>query len=406
MKRIREIDVKGKTVLLRTEFNVALDKEFRVVDDSRIRASLPTIEWLCKNGARVAICTHLGRPWGDKDPSKSMKHVLNSLSTLLGISVAFVPDCIGPERARALKELAPSQAIMLENVRYYKEENDNDPAFAQALVEDIDVYVNDAFGNCHRPHASMIGAPRFVKEKAAGLLVEQELDAIEGFLEKTQHPAVAIVGGAKVAGKDGKIHVIKNLLRMMDSICVVGKIAYYFLEAKGLPVGGTIIADRRQIDAPGSDLAQTIKDCKAVLDEAADKIILPIDSLCLHSNEVDISVVNHAKDAFPEAARALDIGPASTNKINSLVGEAKSVVWNGPLGYFEDERFRSSSLAVAKAVGEANAKTLVGGGDTLAALAEARIESKNVHVCSGGGAMLTMLMGKKLPAIKALEETT
>jgi phosphoglycerate kinase len=403
MKKVTDIDVKGKTVFLRTEFNVALDKEFKVVDDTRIRASLPTIEWLCNNGARLAICAHLGRPWGSKDPAKSMKHIVGPLSELLGKSVTFVPDCIGPQRAQVLKNLSPSQAVLLENVRYYKEENDNDPAFGQSLAEGIDVYVNDAFGTCHRSHASMVGVPRFVKEKAAGLLVQKELDIIGDFLERTQHPAVAIVGGAKVAGKDGKIHVIKNLVRMMDSICVVGKIAYYFLEAKGLPVGGTISADRRQIDAPGSDVAESLKVCKALLDEAADKIVLPIDSVCLHSNEVDTSTVDHAKDSFPEGARALDVGPATTNKIANFVREAKAVVWNGPLGYFEDERFRTASLVVAKAVAEANAKTVVGGGDTLAALGKAAVESETLHICTGGGAMLSMLMGKKLPAVEALE---
>ena len=190
---------------------------------------------------------------------------------------------------------------------------------------------------------------------------------------------------------------------MMDSICVVGKIAYFFLEAKGLPVGGTISADRRQIDATGSDLAQSLEDCKALLEEAGDKIVLPIDSICLHTNEADTSVVDHATDSFPEGARALDVGPATTNKIAGLVREAKSIVWNGPLGYFEDERFRTASLAVAKAVTETNGKTVVGGGDTLAALGKAAVESDKLHICTGGGAMLSMLMGKALPAVKALE---
>jgi phosphoglycerate kinase len=323
---------------------------------------------------------------------------------MLGAEVEFLPDCIGPERSRKLEALGPSDVVLLENVRYYKQENDNDEEFARALAEGVDVYINDAFGNCHRPHASMIGVPRFTREKASGLLVEQELDAVNEFLERTSHPAVAIVGGAKVAGKDGKIHVIKNLLPRVDSVCVVGKIAYYFMQAEGTAVGGTIGADDRQIDAPGSELGQTLRDCREVLAGARGKIVLPVDSVCFNPEWPDVRIVDHETEEVPGDARALDVGPAATERIIGLVREARSIVWNGPLGLFEDERFRRSSLALAKAIGESGARVLVGGGDTLAALAEASIESDRIHVCTGGGAMLTMLMGRALPAIVALED--
>jgi phosphoglycerate kinase len=406
MKKLKELEVKNKTVFLRSEFNVALDKAFNVVDDSRIKASLPTIEWLCSNGARVVICSHLGRPWGEYDVSMSLKHIIKPLSDLLEKPVSFSIDCIGPERVRAQKALEPSQVLLLENVRFHKEENDNDAAFSQELAKDIGIYVNDAFGNSHRSHASMIGVPRFVKEKAPGILVEKEINAINSFLVDTEHPAVAVIGGAKVAGKDGKIHVIRNLLRMMDVICVGGKIAYFFMLAKGESVGATITADKRQIDAPGSDLANTLEECRAVLrlaEEKGKKIVLPVDSVVTQPGNDNAYVIDHQADRFPGDASALDVGPRTVKMIKDSVTNAKAVVWNGPLGYFEDERFQEGSLVVARAIEEYHPPTLIGGGDTLAVLKKADISGKNIHICTGGGAMLTMLMGRELPAIEALK---
>ncbi len=406
MKKLKELEVKNKTVFLRTEFNVALDNDFNVIDDSRIKASLPTIQWLCSNGARVVICSHLGRPWGEYDVSMSLKHIIQPLSDLLEKPVSFSSDCIGPERLQAQKALKPSQVLLLENVRFHKEENENEPTFSQELAKGIDSYVNDAFGNSHRPHASMIGVPRFVKEKAPGILVEREVNAINSFLVDTEHPAVAVIGGAKVAGKDGKIHVIRNLLRMMDVICIGGKIAYFFMLAKGESVGATITADKRQIDAPGSDLANSLEDCRAVLqlaEEKGKKIVLPVDSVVTQPGDDKAYVMDHQEDRFPDDALAMDVGPRTVKMIGDSITRAKAVVWNGPLGYFEDERFQEGSLAVAKTIEEYHPPTLIGGGDTLTVLKKADISQQSIHICTGGGAMLTMLMGRDLPAIEALK---
>jgi len=406
MKKLKELEVKNKTVFLRTEFNVALDKDFNVIDDSRIKASMPTIKWLCNNGARVVICSHLGRPWGEYDVSKTLKHLVKPLSDLLEKPVFFSSDCIGSERFQAQKALKPSQVLLLENVRFHKEENENDPIFSQELAKGIDSYINDAFGNSHRAHASMIGVPRFVKEKAPGILVEREVNAINSFLVDTEHPAVAVIGGAKVAGKDGKIHVIRNLLRMMDVICIGGKIAYFFMLAKGESVGATISADKRQIDAPGSDLANTLEDCRVVLqlaEEKGKKIVLPVDSVVTRPGDDKAYVIDHQEERFPDDASALDMGPCTVKMIEDSLTTARAVVWNGPLGYFEDERFQEGSLVVAKAIEQYHPPTLIGGGDTLAVLKRADISQENIHICTGGGAMLTMLMGRELPAIDALK---
>jgi 3-phosphoglycerate kinase len=405
MKKLKELEVKNKTVFLRTEFNVALDKDFNVIDDSRIKASMPTIKWLCNNGARVVICSHLGRPWGEYDVSKSLKHIVKPLSDLLERPVFFSSDCIGSDRFQAQKALNPSQVLLLENVRFHKEENENDPTFSRELAKGIDSYVNDAFGNSHRAHASMVGVPRFVKEKAPGILVEREVNAINSFLLETAHPAVAIIGGAKVAGKDGKIHVIRNLLRMMDVICIGGKIAYFFMLAKGESVGATIRADKRQIDAPGSDLANTLADCRAVLqlaEEKGKKIVLPVDSVVTRPVDDKAYVIDHQEERFPDDASALDMGPRTVKMIEDSLTTARAVVWNGPLGYFEDKRFQEGSLVVAKTIEQYHPPTLIGGGDTLAVLKRADISQENIHICTGGGAMLTMLMGRELPAIDAL----
>ncbi len=408
MEQLSRLTVTGKTVFLRTEFNVALDAEFRVVDDSRIKSSLPTIEWLCQNCARVVICSHLGRPWGEYDPSKSLKHIVSTLADSLGRPILFAADCVGEPRREEQAKLGPGEVLLLENVRFHKEENDNDEAFAQALAEGMDVYVNDAFGNSHRPHASMIGVPKYVSHKAPGCLLARELEAINRFLEGTSHPSVAIIGGAKVAGKDGKIHVIRNLLGIMDTVCVVGKIAYYFLQAQGMAVGRTITADLRGIDAPGSEVQESVAECTAVLEAAersGKRIILPVHSLAILPGSDESVTISYDRDTFPESASALDIGPRSREVAADLVKEASAVVWNGPAGYFEDSRFRGGTLAIADAVRTSSARVLVGGGDTVAALSgDAGFSDDRVHVCTGGGAMLAMLMGRELPAVRALTD--
>lgn len=398
MRTIQDIDVKSKTVLLRTEFNVVLDEG--VTSDPRLRYSVPTINALCERGARVLICSHLGRPWGSRDPSLSLHRLVEPLKDLLGRSILFVGDCIGPERLRLQRALQDGEILLLENVRFYAEENANDPVFAKLLSQGVDVYVNDAFGNCHRPHASMIGVPRFVREKAAGILLDRELKLITLFLNKTEHPAVAIIGGAKVAGKDGKIHVIRNLLSIVDVVCLVGKLAFFFLQSKNIQVGSTITADTRQIDAPGSDLWQTLADCRSLLEMAqrlGKHVILPVDCKTNELRNIDIE-----RDSFPDKAIALDIGPRTISAIREVVETARSVVWNGPAGFVEQEEYRTGTVSIAQAVAESTARCLIGGGDTVAALAGFKVSSERIHICTGGGAMLTLLMGRELPAVRAL----
>ncbi|MDP6545810.1 MAG: phosphoglycerate kinase [Phycisphaerae bacterium] len=410
MKKLNDLTpdaLDGKTVFLRTEFNVALNDEFQVVDDSRIRASLPTIEWLTRSGARVVVCSHIGRPRGKYDRKKSLKHLVEPLSDLLKTPVSFAKNCIGPPRAKAQRALSRSGVLLLENVGFHMGEMENDPKFAASLASKIDIYVNDAFGNSHRSHASMASVPACVPQKVAGLSLVKELLAVNGFLEGTKHPAVAIVGGAKVAGEDGKIHVIRNIMPAMDSICIVGKIAYYFLKANGLSVGKTIDPDTRQIDAPESDVAQSVKDCAAVLEDPETKdtnILLPMDSIVASPRRVKVKPINHDIEVIPPKASALDVGQRTTNAIGKLLKKARSIVWNGPAGYFEDPRFREGTLAIARAIKNSNAQVLVGGGDTLAALKDVGFSPARVHVCTGGGAMLVMLMGRELPAVTALED--
>lgn len=404
MNTVREMNVRSKLVLLRSEFNVVLAGD--VTNDPRLRSSLPTVNMLSDSGARVVICSHLGRPWGKRDPAFSLRQLVGPLTSLLGRPISFAEDCIGPARVSGQSSLAPGEILLLENVRFYPEENMNDLPFSRKLAEGIDVYVNDAFGNCHRAHASMVGVTHFINKKAAGLLLEQELRVISSFLEQTEHPAVGIIGGAKVAGKDGKIHVIRNLLRRMDVLCLVGKIAYYFLQAMGIPVGRTLTADVRQIDAPDADFDQSLADCRAVLAEAEEvgtRIVLPVDCKT-DSGGGEPGVVDLEAGQLTDDGVALDLGPRSVARISEFVRDAKSVVWNGPAGFVERERYRLGTIAIARAVSESGARALVGGGDTVAALADLEVSSQHIHVCTGGGAMLALLMGRELPAVRALAE--
>lgn len=409
MQTLQQLDFRNKTVFLRTEFNVVLDEYNRVVDDSRIRASLPTISYLRNAGARLVVCAHLGRPWGKRDPSKSLQHLIEPLSALIGDNVIFATDCIGNERMLKQHSLHPGEVLLLENVRYYNEENVNDEKFALSLAEGIDVYINDAFGNSHRSHASMVGVPKHVIEKGIGLLLQHEVETINSFLSGTVHPSLAIVGGAKVAGADGKIHAIRNLISRMDSIAIVGKIAYYFLEATGAGTGATLSADKRQIDAPDSNMSTAIQECAGVLSDAQKLgkiILLPLDSIVLNLETNEMKVIDHLVESVPRNSVAMDIGPRTIDAIKSAAKNAKAIVWNGPAGFFEDDRFKAGTLEVASAIAQSGAKTLVGGGETVTALQNVDLSASNIHVCTGGGAMLSMLMGRPLPAITALLDKT
>ncbi len=405
MKTLNDVGLAGKTVFLRCELNVAIDPETGTPDYTRIRASEPTIQRLRTEGARVVICSHMGRPWGKRDPEKSLRQLVQPLESVLGAPVLFTDDCVGSARDDAVAALGPGQTLLLENVRYYAEENANDPSFGAALVRGVDVYVNDAFGNCHRPHASMVAAALAAPERCAGLLLERELHELELINRPEYRPTLGIIGGAKVSGKDGKIHVVRSLLARMDQVAVVGKLAYFFLLADGIAVGATLTADTRGIDAPGASLNEDVDACRAVLEEArlaGKPILLPADSVV----KVDDyrSLVQFPQEPVPERGRALDIGPATLAGLERAIDSARLVVWNGPAGYFEHPDYRAGTIGIAKALRASGKHGVIGGGDTVAAVVAVLEGQDNgaIHICTGGGAMLSWLMGAELPAVAAL----
>lgn len=405
MKIVDSVDVAGMSVFLRCEFNVGVDSAGGM-DLTRLEASLPTLRYLRDGGARILICSHMGRPWGKRDPSKSLSQLVEPLERLLQSKIGFADDCVGAEKLEKQARLVPGEFLLLENVRYYAEENANDPVFGRALVEGCDLYVNDAFGNSHRPHASMVAAARAAPQRCAGLLLAAELEQLELVNDPGLRPSLAIIGGAKVSGKDGKIRVVRNLLQRMDSVFLVGKLAYFFLQAKGIDVGTTLESDNRGIDAPGSSLEEDIQACAETLAEAdrlSKEIILPSDSIA--EGPDGPFVADHVVNRPLAQARALDIGPETRERIEGVIKKSKLVIWNGPAGYFERPEYKEGTLAIARAFRSYEGRVVVGGGDTIAAIGEALGErTGNVHVCTGGGAMLTWLMGEPLAAVEALED--
>lgn len=404
MKLVNDVAVRDRVVLVRCEFNVAVNDDASVMDFTRLKASLPTLNYLRTEQAKVIICTHMGRPWGKRDQSKSLRQLINPLSDLLGSEVHFADDCVGSARADAQRKLLPGEILLLENVRYHLAENKNDTNFGRDLVKGVDLYVNDAFGNCHRPHASMVAAAVAAPDRCAGFLLANEIRELELINDAGLRPSVAIIGGAKVSGKDGKIAVVLNLLEKMDEIVVVGKIAYYFLLASDIGVGLTVSADTRGIDAPDSNLNADVDACREAIrraNELGRSLTLPLDSVS--SGPGGDKIWMHDQGSLQEGRRALDIGPATVKMINGIVDRSKLVVWNGPAGYFEAQEYKSGTLGIARSLKSSPAHALVGGGDTVAAIAETLGDPPDrIHVCTGGGAMLTWLMGKPLPAIVAL----
>lgn len=404
MLKIADIELSEKTVFLRCELNVAMSED-GVADFTRIDASRPTIELLKAHGCRVVICSHMGRPWGQRDASKSLRQLVSPLESVLQAEVQFVGDCIGAERDDAVAALDAGGVLLLENVRYYSEENDNDTEFGKALVRGIDLYVNDAFGNCHRPHASMVAAALAAPQRCAGLLLERELHELDLMNNPAYRPSLSIIGGAKVSGKDGKLFVVENLLTKVDRVAVVGKLAYYFLLASGTPVGSTLSGDTRGIDAPDASPDKDLDACSRVLRYARElgkPLLLPTDSVVSDGNTD--SVIDFAMSAIPPAARALDIGPATLADIRETIEASQLVVWNGPAGYFEQPAYRNGTLSIARALNSFSGHAVVGGGDTVAAVSSV-LQGANpaIHICTGGGAMLTWLMGAELPAVAALD---
>ncbi len=393
-KTIRDISVSGKRVLVRVDFNVPLDKEKRIEDDTRIRESLPTIQHLIAQGGKVILMSHLGRPKG-KTPEFSLAPVATRLSELLGKPVHFASDCIGAEAETAVNALQNGEVLLLENVRFYKEEEANDPEFAKKLASLGDVYVNDAFGTAHRAHASTEGVTKFIQTAVAGFLIEKELKYLGEATANPKRPFVAILGGSKISGK---IDVLETLLEKVDTVLIGGAMIFTFFKSQGLKVGKSLVEDDKL------DVAKTI------LDKAKSrnvKLLLPTDVVIADKFEKDANAKTVSVNAIEDGWLGLDIGAETINAYRHEILNAKTVVWNGPMGVFEMEKFAVGTFEIAKALAEATkqgAITVIGGGDSASAIVKAGLEKAVTHVSTGGGASLEFLEGKLLPGIAALNE--
>lgn len=390
---IDDIDLKNKRVLVRVDFNVPLDKNGNITDDTRIVASLPTIKKILKSGGKAILMSHLGRP-KKRTPEFSLRPCAKRLTELLGRPVKFVEDCLGPEVQAAVSELQPGECLLLENLRFHPEEEKNDPDFSRELAQLADVYVNDAFGSAHRAHASTQGVTKFIKHSGAGYLMQKELDYLGRALTNPKRPFVAILGGAKVSEK---LLVIENLLGIADSVLIGGGMAFTFVKAQGGKIGSSLVEEER------------VEYCRKVLERVKSQnlqLILPVDCVVSEdSASVQTEVV--AINSIPDNKKGLDIGPQTCNLFKAEIGKAKTIVWNGPLGMFEIEAFASGTYAVARQVArltEKGAVSIIGGGDTAAAIAKAGLEKKMTHVSTGGGAALEFLEGKTLPGVAALTD--
>ncbi|MEN6356418.1 MAG: phosphoglycerate kinase [Armatimonadota bacterium] len=398
-KTVKDIDVRGKRVLVRVDFNVPLDSDRNITDDRRIVAALPTIKYLIDNGARVILMSHLGRPETDENgnvtPDSVKKFnldpVAQRLSDLLGKTVKKADDCIGDEVKQAAMSLADGDVLLLENVRFYKKETKNDPKFAEQLASLGELYVNDAFGTAHRAHASTEGVTKYLPG-VAGFLMEKELDYLGRAIGNPERPFLAILGGAKVADK---IPVIDNLLTKVNSLIIGGGMAYTFFKAQGYEIGKSLL------DAEGLDLA---KNAMAKAKELGVELVLPVDVVVAteFSNDAERKVV--PVDGIPADWMGMDIGPASIEKFKAVIAKSKTIVWNGPMGVFEMPNFAVGTKAVAEALANASATTIIGGGDSAAAVEQMGFADKMSHVSTGGGASLEFLEGKELPGVVALQD--
>ena len=390
---IADLDLAGKKVFIRVDFNVPI-KNGVIGDDTRIRASLPTIQYALERGATVVLASHLGRPKGKPAPEYSLQPVAGRLSELLGRPVVFAPDCVGPEAQKAIAEAhAGGKVVLLENVRFHAGEEKNDPAFAAQLAEGIDLYVNDAFGSAHRTHASVEGIVRAIGKGAAGLLMEKELKYLGDAIERPVRPFVAILGGAKVSDK---IEVIENLLTKVDALLIGGAMAYTFFRSRNLPVGRSLVED---------DRVQQAADITARAEERGVRLELPVDHVVAPKLEAGAPAETlDVGDPAIGDRMGLDIGPKTAARYAEVVKGAKTVVWNGPMGVFEIPEFSRGTEAVARAVAEVDGTTVIGGGDSIAAVNAVGVADRITHISTGGGASLEFLGGRVLPGVAALTD--
>ena len=389
---IRDLDLKGKRVFMRVDFNVPLNDVGTIGDDTRIRASLPTVQYAIERGARVILASHLGRPKGRPNPKMSLRPVATRLAELLGKPVAFAADCIGPEAEKAVSALQNGDVLLLENLRFHPEEEKNDTEFARWLGVLAQVYVDDAFGSAHRAHASTEGITHFLSPCVAGLLMERELQYLSKATEHPVRPYVAIVGGAKVSDK---IEFLQNLAKLADSVLIGGAMAYTFLKAQGVEVG------RSKVEDDKLDLAKQLLKSAHVRNI---KFMLPTDHVV--SDRIDAAssatVVNTQN--IPADKLGVDIGPLTRAAYAKEIARAKTIVWNGPMGVFEIDQFAEGTLEIARAVAGSNAVSIVGGGDSVAAVTKMGLADKICHISTGGGASLEFLSGMKLPGVEALTD--
>lgn len=390
-KNVKDVEVQGKRVLVRADFNVPLDEQGQITDDTRIRASLPTLEYLVKEGARVILTSHLGRPKGKVNPKYSLAPVAKRLSELLGQAVPIAGDCVGDVAMEAVSKLQDGQVLLLENVRFHVEEEKNDPTFARDLAALAELFVNDAFGTAHRAHASTEGVTHYIPA-VAGLLMQKEVEFMGNALARPERPFVAIIGGAKVSDKIG---VIENLLEKVDALIIGGGMANTFLKAQGLNVGKSLLEEEKVALAK-----QLIEKAKA----KGVKLELPIDVVVAFAFDAKAPHHTVAVSEIKDDEMALDIGTASADRFATLISTARTVIWNGPMGVFEMDAFAKGTERVAQAVANCNGITIVGGGDSVAAVKKMGVADQMTHISTGGGASLEFLEGKVLPGVAALQD--
>lgn len=392
IRYLDEIDVSGKRIFLRVDFNVPLDKKGEITDDHRIRAALPSIRYALDEGASLIVASHLGRPRGKRVPELSLAPVAARLSQIIGVSVEMAPDCVGSETESMAAALRRGQVLLLENLRYHGEEQANDPGFAGALASLAQVYVNDAFAVSHRAHASVVGVPSYLGECAAGFLLKNEITYFEKAMKGPERPLLAILGGAKVSSKLG---AIENILPRVDKMIIGGAMANTFLLARGLSVGKSLIEP---------DLVETAVNIMKLAGKSGTELLLPVDCVVTAelSMEGDVRIVKVSE--IPPDMMVADIGPETTDLFKKAVSDAATLIWNGPMGAFEMERFSKGTMELAHAVGSSSALSIIGGGDTDLAINRAGEAANVSYMSTGGGAFLMLLEGRDLPGFKALEE--
>jgi phosphoglycerate kinase len=389
---IDDVVLRDKRVIIRADFNVPLDDSHQITDDTRIRSTLPTINRAIDDGAKVILCSHLGRPNGKVDPNYSLAPVAKRLGRLMGKEILFAPDCIGPAVEEQVAKLKPGDVLLLENLRFHKGEEKNDDAFSKALASLGDVYINDAFGAAHRAHASTVGITKFIPSSAAGFLLKKEIEYLEGAVENPVRPFVAILGGAKVSGKIG---VIENLGKRVDKVIIGGGMAFTFLKAKGMEIGNSLVEN---------DMLDFAKGIEEHALSRGVKFYLPVDCVVAASRELGAETKIVPVQEIPIGWYALDIGPASVKLFNEAVQNAKTILWNGPMGVFEIDAYARGTLAMAHAVANAYALTIVGGGETALAVHRAGESDNMSFISTGGGAALELLEGKQSPGLTALPD--